>query len=155
MKISRLLLCSILSVFLFGSCSKDDNEPYTLKFVHIMDNDASSVTVSAQANLVSTYNVYLSAQQILAPVKVTYKIVAGNGLVEGVDYEMITKGTEISFVPGIYDMPVRIRWMANPVDPSKNNTIRIDLVSVSDPAYTIGLPGKDKNQSSLTITKIP
>lgn len=155
MKVSRLLFYSMVSVFIFSSCSKDENETYDLRFVHIMDNESSSVTVSDKANTVGTYNIYLSAPQVLEPITVSYKIIAGAGLTEGVDYELINAGTGVTFLPGIYDMPVRIRWKANPVDPAKDNTISIDLRSVSNSAYHIGLPGKGGYQRSLIITKIP
>lgn len=138
---------------LFSSCGLDENPEYDLKFVHIMVNESSSVNVSAKANTIGTYNVYLSAPASNESVTVTYEVIVGNGLKEGVDYELQDKNNTLTFLPGIYDMPIRIRWMANPVDPSKDNTIKIRLIS-NDKGYTIGLPGPSKNQSELTITKV-
>lgn len=155
MKSVRTLLYFIVSVLLLSSCSKDENAPYDLKFVHIMDNESSTVTVSEKANAIGTYSVYVSTSQFLSPITVTYKITVGNGLTQGVDYDLVNAGTELTFLPGIYDMPVRIKWKANPVDPARDNTITIDIIGVSDPAFTIGLPGKGQYQKSLVITKIP
>jgi hypothetical protein len=149
------ILSFIVSIFIFGSCSKDEHERYDLRFVHIMDNESSSVTVSDKANSIGTYNIYLSAPQFLDPVTVTYKITAGSGLTEGVDYELLNNATEVTFLPGIYDMPVRIRWQAHPVDPANDNSIRIELLGVSNSAFSLGLPGKDQYQKSLLITKVP
>jgi hypothetical protein len=151
----KLILYISLFVLLFSSCSKNEHERYDLRFVHIMDNGASVVNVSEKANSIGSYNIYLSAPQFLEPVSVTYRITVGDGLVEGVDYELINPATDVKFLPGIYDMPVRIRWKANPVDPAKDNTVKIELQRVSDAAYTVGLPGKDQLQKSLTITKVP
>jgi hypothetical protein len=155
MKVARSLLYLMIPVLIFSSCSKNENDTYDLKYVHIMDNESAVVNISDKANSIGTYNIYLSAPQVMEPIKVTYKITAGNGLTAGVDYELINNGTEVTFLPGIYDMPVRIRWMDHPVDPAKNNSIVIELLSVSNPAYHLGLPGKDELQRSLTITKIP
>lgn len=140
---------------MLGSCSKDEQDAYELRFVHIMDNEASIVNVSAKANAVGSYNIYLSAPQVLEPITVSYKLTIGDGLTEGLDYELVNAGTEVTFLPGIYDMPVRIKWLANTVDPASDNTIKIELLRVSNANYTVGLPGPDMLQRSLTITKIP
>lgn len=155
MKLSSILFSAIVSMFIFSSCSKNEHDTYDLRFVHIMENEATSVSVSDKANSVNTYRIYLSSPQFLEPITVTYKITAGAGLTEGVDYELVNNASEVIFLPGIYDMPVRIKWMANAVDPAADNTIRIELLKVSNSAFNLGLPGKDQLQKSLTITKIP
>lgn len=154
MKANRIIIfLSIIGMVFILSCEKNENPTYNLKFVHIMDNNASETTVSSRANTVGTYNVYLSSKETKEPVTVTYEIVIGNGLVENIDYEILTKGNTLTFLPGIYDMPIRIRWFSNPIDKTKDNTIRIKLVN-SDQNYHVGLPGPDKKQSEFTITKI-
>ena len=135
------------------SCGLDEEPTYDLKFVHIMNDNASEMTVSDKANTVGTYNVYLSSKVTREEVNVNYEITIGNGLKENVDYKILTKGNTITFLPGIYDMPIRIQWMANPIDKTKDNTIKIKLVS-SDKNYNVGLPGPDKKQSEFKITKI-
>lgn len=155
MRFTKIFLYAIVSIFMFGSCSKDEQDTYDLRFVHIMQNESSNISVSSKGNLTGTYSIYLSAPQFLEPVTVKYKITAGAGLTEGVDYELINPATEVTFLPGIYDMPVRIRWMANPVDPANDNTVKIELTGVSNAAYTLGLPGKDQLQKTFTITKTP
>jgi hypothetical protein len=154
MKLKNIIGLLLLLSFITISCNKDETEPYTLRFIHIMDNESSAVTVNQSANAIGTYNVYLSSPQFFEPIKVTYNIVAGNGLVEGVDYQIVNNAREITFLPGIYDMPVRIKWLSNPIDDTKNNTITINLVSTDNNSYTLGLPGKDQKQKSLVITKV-
>ncbi|MGN7783324.1 hypothetical protein ACTJIJ_02305 [Niabella sp. 22666] len=149
----QLLIYSLLALVFFTACSKDEIQPNQLQFIHIMDNESSAVSVSEKANSVSTYNIYFSTPQNFEAVTVTYKITVGNGLVEGVDYQLINTGNSLTFLPGIYDMPVRIRWIANPIDTTKNNTLTIELVS-NDKNIPMGLPGPDGKQKSLIITKI-
>ena len=140
-------------LLLFNSCGLDENPAYDLKFIHIMVIESSAVNVSQRANTIGSYNVYLSAPASNETVAVTYEIIVGDGLKEGVDYKLMSNDNTLTFLPGIYDMPIRIQWMANPVDSSKDNTIKIKLIS-NDKGYTIGLPGPAKNQSELTITKV-
>lgn len=140
-------------MLLSTSCGLDELPPYDLKFVHIMMNESSSTTVSSKATMVGTYNVYLSAPASNETVTVTYEIEAGDGLQDGKDYKILTEGNTLTFLPGIYDMPIRIQWYPNPVDSEKDNSITIRLIS-NDKGYNIGLPGPDKNQSVFTITKI-
>lgn len=119
-----------------------------------MLNEASSTTVSAKANTVGTYNVYLSSARPSQPIEVTYEIVVGDGLQQGVDYNLITTGNVLTFYPGIYDMPIRIQWLPNEnIDLTKDNTVKIVLLS-NNKGYNIGLPGPDHNQSVFTITKV-
>ena len=83
----------------------------------------------------------------------TFSVTAGNGLTEGVDYEMITKGNTLSFLPGIFTIPIRIKWLSHPLDPSRNNSLTISLESSSDPETIIGMPGPDSLNKSITIHK--
>lgn len=140
-------------MLLATSCGLDEVPRYDIKFVHIMMNESSTTTVSSKATMVGTYNVYLSAPASNETVTVTYEIIVGDGLQEGKDYKILTTGNTLTFLPGIYDMPIRIQWYPNPVDPEKDNTIKIRLIS-NDKGYSTGLPGPDQNQSLFTITKI-
>ena len=51
-------------------------------------------------------------------------------------------------------MPIRVRWIANPIDVTKNNTMTITLVSTSNPDVVIGMPGPDHFQRQMVITKV-
>jgi hypothetical protein len=154
MRIEKKIICVLGTLLLlFTSCGLDENPLYDLKFIHIMVNESSTVRVSVKANMIATYSVYLSAPASTETVTVTYEIIVGDGLKEGVDYKLLNSNNTLTFLPGIYDMPIRIQWIANPVDTSKDNTIKIKLIS-NDKGYAIGLPGSAQNQSELTITKV-
>jgi hypothetical protein len=149
----KFLVAFVLISFCFVACNLNENDQYDLKFIHIMQDEASTATVSATAKVVGTYTVYLSSARFAEPVEVTYKISVGAGLKEGVDYKLITQGDKLVFLPGIFDMPIRIQWLPSPIDVTKDNTLTITLVS-NNQDYTIGLPGPDHNQSVFTITKV-
>src|SRR5690606_22197588 len=111
-------------------------------------------TVNYQATVLRTYQVYLSSAPQTQAVDVEFRLVPGNGLREGVDYEVLTPGRILSFLPGIYDMPIRIRWLPSPAfDETKDNTLTIELVG-NNRGITMGLPGPDQRQRTFVITKI-
>lgn len=153
--ISRLLL-SAMAVCLCASavsCTEDYDEPYDHPFVYIdADGGASRIVVNSDVNNVNTYNVYLSSRALSRNLEVSYEITVGDGLQAGRDFELITTGNTLTFLPGIYDMPIRIRWKPYPVDPSKNNTLTIRLTG-ADADITLGLPGPDGLQRQLVIEK--
>ncbi|NGF57566.1 hypothetical protein G5B00_13690 [Parapedobacter sp. SGR-10] len=141
-------------MLLLTACGKEEQQPFDHPFLHIMNNNTSSETVNYMANSVRTYNVYLSSKPLTENLEVTFQVTPGNGLKEGVDYEMVTPGNTLVFLPGIYDMPIRVRWMASPaLDPNNDNTLTIELVSNSQ-GITLGLPGPDQLQKKFVITKV-
>ena len=85
-------------------------------------------------------------------VEVSYEIIVGDGLVEDVDYKVVTTQNPLVFLPGIYDAPIRVRWLKHTVDPTKDNTLTIRLTSNSK-GYTLGFPGPGHIQSQVTIEK--
>lgn len=149
--IKKIVLLSLVAS-LFFACGKDEFEPYDQAYIHIMKNEVSKVSVSARARVVSEYPVYLSSGPLRETLMVDFSITPGDGLKAGTDYEIVTSGNTLSFLPGIYDMPIRIRWLPHSLDPSKNNTLVIRIESNSMD-LTMGLPGKDQYQRELTITK--
>jgi len=152
MKTSKYIFLFLLITLLF-SCGKDEFKPYDHAFIHIMRDEISSTTVSSKANYVAEYKIYLSSKPLTEKLTVTYSISTGEGLQQGVDYELVSTSSEITFLPGIYDMPVRIRWKSNPLDSQKDNSLTIRIESNSM-GLTMGLPGDDENQREFTITKI-
>lgn len=142
-----LCLCSIAV-----SCAKDE-EPYNNPFIYIeADGGASSIVVNSDVNNTNTYNVYVSSQPFSRNLEVNYEIIAGNGLQTGRDFEIVTPGNTLTFMPGIYDMPIRIRWKPNPVDPTNNNTLIIRLTG-NNMGFTMGVPGPDGLKRELVIRK--
>lgn len=134
------------------SCTGED-EPFDHPFIHIMaDGGASRVIVNSDVNNVNSYNVYLSSKALTQNLVVDYEIIVGDGLQAGRDFELVTQGNSLTFLPGIYDMPIRIRWKPNRVDPTKNNTLTIKLTGNSL-GFTLGLPGPDGRQREVVIEK--
>ncbi|MCI1648221.1 MAG: hypothetical protein LKI29_07800, partial [Bacteroides sp.] len=120
----RQLYIFVIMICLFSSCTTDEKDPFDESFIHIMsDTGASEIVVGSDVNNINTYSIYLSSKSLSENVVVTYEITVGNGLKNGVDYELLTKGNELTFLPGIYDMPIRIQWKPNRVDEAKDNTI--------------------------------
>ncbi len=150
---NKKYIFTILLALVLFSCGKNEFDAYDNAFIHIMKDEISSTTVSSKANTVGEYYVYLSSKTLAQDLTVVYSITAGDGLEAGVDYEVVNSSDEIVFLPGIFDMPVRIRWMANTLDPAKDNTLTIRLESNSL-GLTMGLPGSDELQREFTITKV-
>lgn len=149
------IILAAVTALLFSSCEKD--KPYDHPFVYIIQADdaayAATSTVSSQATVVRTYNICLSSKELSENLIVDYSFNVGDGLKAGVDFERVTTGNQIVFVPGVYSMPIRIRWLPNEIDPLKDNTITIRIENTSL-GFTVGFPGPDQLSRQHTIRKI-
>lgn len=145
------ILSLLLSITLFSAC-KDEFKPYDNPFFHIHVNNRSTVEVLTDRKDQVDYKVYFSTKLQFEPVDLKYEVIVGDGLLAGRDFELITQGNTLNFPNGIFERSVTIKWIAAPVDATKNNTIIIRLLSNSK-NYTIGLPGPDQLQKELIITK--
>lgn len=149
----KKLLILLLGVLTLVSCDKDEAVTFTEPFIRVAtERGASSVVVRSNVKNVNTYYIYLSSQPLTANLEVNYEVLVGDGLQSGVDFELVTPATTITFLPGIYEMPVRVRWLEHTVDPTKDNTLTIRLVSNSM-NFCMGYPGPDALQRQLVITK--
>ena len=142
---------SISALMLLSSCKKEVT-PFNHPFFHIMVDNKGEVEVLSNRKDIVNYNVYLSAELQFDPIDVQYEVKVGNGLQEGRDFELITKGNKLTFRQGIFERPITIQWKEATLDPTKDNTITIKLISNSK-NYTMGLPGPDQLQRQLVITK--
>lgn len=139
-----------------SSCSTNEQVIFDDAFVYLADaNGASASTVDWDSqNYLGTYYVYLVTPALDGDVQVTYDLVVGNGLTEGVDFKTVAStASPITFTKGIYTMPIRIEWLKHELDATKDNTVRIVLRSCSNPSVQIGRPGPDHLGSEYTITK--
>ena len=147
-----ILYTLCFSAALIG-CADQEGEWFDEPFVRIStDTGQSSTVVLSDVKNVNTYTVYLSSTPLTEELTVDYEVIVGDGLQSGVDYELVTQGNTLSFLPGIYTMPVRIRWMPHRVDPSKDNTLTIRLTGNSR-SFTLGYPGPEHLQRQLVIEK--
>lgn len=148
----RLVYIFVLMAFAV-SCQVDSTPLYDNPFVYLATGEgAGSVIVGADADVVNTYYMMLSSKSFDEDIVVEYEAVAGSGLQEGVDYSIITEGRSIRFLPGIFRMPIRIKWMPNEVGADKDNTLRLRITHSNVP-LTYGLPGPDACNRELVITK--
>lgn len=145
-------LALFIATSITTSCQKEEYKVYDVPFIHIHQNERSEVRVRDNRNEAVSYFVYLSAKKQFKTTIVNYEFKVGDGLVEGEDFEIITTGKELVFAPGVMEMPIEIRWLRNPIDPEKENTLIIQLLS-NNRDFILGLPGPNLLQTSLTITK--
>jgi len=153
-KAACLLGCSMVAfLFLLTSCADQEGEWYNEPFVRIStDTGQSRTVVLTNVRNTNTYSVYLSSTPIIDSLEVSYEVIAGDGLEENVDYKVVTAQNPLIFLPGIYDMPIRVRWLKHPVDPAKDNTLTIRLTGNSK-MYNLGFPGPGHVQSQVVIEK--
>ena len=156
-KIIRCLVYLLLPIIGGGwvgvSCADQEGEWFNEPFVRIATSTGqSSTVVLSNVRNTNTYSVYLSSTPIVDSLEVSYEVIVGDGLQEDVDYKVVTTQNPLVFLPGIYDMPIRIRWLKNPVDPTKDNTVTIRLTGNSK-GYNLGYPGPDHKQSEVVIEK--
>lgn len=150
---TSLLCCVFVATAVVASCGDDGPEVFDQPFVRIVcPGGTSSQVVLSSARVVNTYTVFLSSRPVTDSLEVSYEIIVGDGLQEDVDYKVVTSQNPLKFLPGIYDVPLRVRWLKHDVDPAKDNTLTIRLTGNSK-GYTLGLPGPDHLQSQVTVEK--
>lgn len=153
----KFILPVALALFALISSSCEDHLKIIFDdwYVCVKDeNDSQSSFVPDDADgLVGTYYFYLVSEERKTDLVVNYELIVGDGLKEGVDFECQSASNSVTFASGIYKRPMRIRFLKNPIDPTKDNTIKIKIVSTSDPGITIGYPGPSAKFSYHTITK--
>jgi hypothetical protein len=152
MNMKKNILLVLLPVLAAFSCTK--NLPlYDTPFFCIATQDgASAAVVGSDVENVNTYYVTMSSVTREDNPVVEFSVTPGAGLKEGVDYVVVTQGSSLTFLPGIYRMPVRIRWKEHVLDDSADNTLTIALTGGTE-GFNLGMPGPDAKFSKLVITK--
>jgi len=150
----KILLFSTLMLLLLSACAEEE-KAFDAPFVYLTDKFGGiSATMDSKARFTATYYVKLSSKLRTENLEIQYKVVPGDGLQEGVDYSLAEANSNpIVFEPGVYEKTIQINWLPNNLNNTKNNTVRIILVSCNDPSVTIGRIGPDKLGSEYTITK--
>lgn len=152
MKHTLSFLALWLTALIFSACGYE-HEPFDTPYLHfLLDDGTSSAVVTSDVKAINSYYVYLSSPSLKEKLTVEYEVVVGNGLSEGIDYELLSAERHLTFLPGVCDMPIRIRWIPNPTDPHNDNTLTIRLLS-NDQGITMGMPGPDEKMRELKITK--
>lgn len=149
----KKIIVMLLALVALCGCQNEEFEGFDMPFVKVTTTTGASQTVVlSNVNNINTYVVSVSSKMLTTALVVNYEIVVGDGLQEGVDYELVTTGNQLTFEPGIYDMPIRIKWLAHPVDETKDNTLTIRLTGNSQNLH-LGVPGPDGLQKQLVIEK--
>ena len=149
----KLTLLFAAAALLTG-CVKNELPLFDEPFVYLETSTGSdNAVVGADMRVTVTYYIAISCPAFTEPVGVNFTVTCGDGLAEGVDYEVVTPGNTVSFLPGIWRMPVRIQWKDHAIDESKDNTVTIAITGTSPGTFTIGFPGPAAKGSKLVITK--
>ncbi len=149
----KKIIIMLLAIITLCGCQKEEFEGFDVPFVKVTTTTGASQTVVlSNVNNVNTYMVSVSSKALTSALVVDYQIVVGDGLQEGVDYQLVTTGNQLTFEPGVYDMPIRIKWMAHTVDETKDNTLTIRLTGTNQ-NMQLGVPGPDGLQKQLVIEK--
>ncbi|MDD6151657.1 MAG: hypothetical protein PUB45_04955 [Bacteroidales bacterium] len=152
----RKIFAILAAASIFAGCDDNVNEVFSDYFVCIKDeNESETSTIKDTSNeLVMTYYITLVAPVLEKDVVVSYEIVPGKGLKEGVDYKPVSKARSVTLARGVTRMPVRIIYLKNPVDPEADNTLTITLTGVDRNGITLGYPGPASSFVSHTVTKV-
>ena len=144
----------LFATLLVAGCAKNELPLFDEPFAYIETSTGSdNAVVGADMKAVVTYYIGISCAAFTDPIDVSFQVTCGDGLQAGIDYEVLTAGTSVSFLPGIWRMPVRIRWMEHPIDETKDNTVVIALTGAQPGTFTLGYPGPAAKGSKLVITK--
>ena len=154
---TRKTIFLTLALLAAVSCQKQQYVIYDNPYVYVYySNDSSlsetSSVLSMSNNLQRTYNVCLSSRRRDTPLTVSYEIVVGDGLTEGVDFEMVTEGSSVTFEPDTYVQPITIKYLRRKVDKTQDNTITIRLTG-ADSEMQLGIPGAVPKNVTHTIKK--
>ena len=153
-------------ILTLSSCNKDEDILFDTPFISLEAlNSASAGPVNSDQEFTAEYKIYLNSGAIDRNVEVEYEIIVGDGLVAGRDYELITKSNTLIFFPGIYDMPIRIKWLrtcvrdedtgviiSDSLDENKDTSITIKLISNTE-NLPLGYPGPDQLKKEIKIKK--
>ena len=152
MNMKRNISLMLLSVIVAFSCTKELPLFDTPFFSIATQDGASTAVVGSDVENVNTYYVTMSSVSRGDNAAVDFTVTPGSGLKEGLDYEVVTQGSSLTFLSGIYRMPIRVRWKEHPLDDSADNTLTIALTGGTD-GFCLGMPGPDAKFSKLIITK--
>lgn len=147
----------ILAFLAFISCEKQQyiifDHPYVfVKYANDPGNAETSTVLSMSNNLTRSYDFCISSKTPEHPITVYYEIEVGDGLTEGIDYELLDEGNSVTFEPGVFTQSISIKYLRRKIDKSQDNSITIRITG-SDPVMDIGVPGENPRNTFHKITK--
>ena len=97
----KKIIVMLLALVALCSCQKEEFEGFDMPFVKVTTTTGASQTVVlSNVNNINTYVVSVSSKMLTTALVVNYEIVVGDGLQEGVDYELVTTGNQLTFGSG-------------------------------------------------------
>ena len=89
----KKIIVMLLALVALCGCQKEEFEGFDMPFVKVTTTTGASQTVVlSNVNNINTYVVSVSSKMLTTALVVNYEIVVGDGLQEGVDYELVTTG---------------------------------------------------------------
>lgn len=145
---------SLFALLFLAGCAKNELPLFDEPFVYLETSTGSdNAVVGADMKAVVTYYIGISCPAFTEPIDVSFQVTSGDGVTEWLDYELVMSGMTVTFLPGIWRMPIRIRWLDHPIDDTKDNTVVISLTGTKPDTFTLGYPGPAARGSKLVITK--
>lgn len=145
----RTLAAAFLTALLSVSCNRI--ETFTGAFVAFDSSSSSTTSVDEEGDFTGEYILHYSGPKPSEAIVVSFEVTCGDGLAEGTDYEVVTTGGKVTFLPGVYEQRVRIHWLSHDIDESLDNTVTVSLTDAG--SVTLGYPGPDKLGKSIVIRK--
>ena len=160
MKKTILSILTTLLVLSASSCQDHIVVLFDTPFFAITDIDGtlSEMDINKDANGIVELKVrfVVSNHYYQEPVTLSYDLVCGDGIKEGVDFAVQpTTASPLTFNPADgYERIIRIVFYKNPAfDASKDNTLRVRLSGSSLKNAVMGYPGPDHLKSEFVFTK--
>ena len=117
----KKIIVMLLALVALCGCQKEEFEGFDMPFVKVTTTTGASQTVVlSNVNNINTYVVSVSSKMLTTALVVNYEIVVGDGLQEGVDYELVTTGNQPS--PSVSPATARTSiWVCPAPMVSRNN----------------------------------
>ncbi|MCQ2164711.1 MAG: hypothetical protein MJZ04_05960 [Bacteroidales bacterium] len=152
----KKIIYMIAAALMLCGCNDNVSKVFDDYFVYIVDEYGASTSKIEETadDLTMTYYICLVAPTLDSDVTVGFEVTCGDGLKEGVDFEVAKSAREVTISRGVARMPVRITFNEKRIDPARDNTVTIRLTDVDRDGISLGYPGPSALFSAHTITKI-
>ncbi|MCF0176262.1 MAG: hypothetical protein HUJ94_05435 [Bacteroidales bacterium] len=142
MKKNLTMIAALFSAALSSASCDHFMDVLDQPFVMVTDEEGlSQMNILATAkDLQTTVTISTSSRLMDSDVTISYKVIVGDGLRQGVDFTL--KGAlegDLVFVPGVYRKNLYFNWYSNPsLDTSKDCSVTVEITGCSNPEYHIG-----------------
>ena len=152
MKKILIICCLALAAI---SCAKQEYVVYDNPYAFVVADGygmQESTEILAKASATRNYIFCLSSRERQTPLSLYYEIEFGDGLSEGVDFQVETLKGSVVFEPKSYRDTIQIKFMRHSLSKDKDNTLTIRLTGASEDV-NLGVPGASARNASHTIMK--